>query len=133
MTAHSTEVTAGPWRRDGSQLHTGTGEETYQLVGDKDGEYPTVFISSYCRTEAEINQLNANVDLILAAINTCFTINPGNPLAVAEGIVPIIETADEVCKLRDLVHGQNAVEKITDYINAVEKLRALLSRIRSKK
>ena len=38
---------------------------------------------------------DANTALIVAAVNSCFAINPSNPLAVAEGLPELVEALRE--------------------------------------
>jgi hypothetical protein len=67
------KTTPAPWRRDGSQIGSslaGCGvEHTAYIVGGKDGQHPTIFVSSYCRTKRDVAQFEENVALILRAVN----------------------------------------------------------------
>ena len=60
--------TPTPWRRDGSQIGP-LGSHVAYVVGGKGGAYPTIFIESYCTTPEEVEQFEANVNLILKAVN----------------------------------------------------------------
>ena len=64
--------TPTPWRRDGTQVSPAPVkgmEVCAYLVGGRDGSHPTIFVSSYVRTKKERDQFEANVELILKAVN----------------------------------------------------------------
>lgn len=56
-----------PWRRDGSIISGN--KHTAFLVGGKDAQHPTIFVESKCSTPCEVEQFEANVDLIILAVN----------------------------------------------------------------
>lgn len=66
------EPTPRPWRKDGlitSSVLTGGKQVCRAIVGGRDGEHPTLFIESILFDREDTEQFEANVDLILAAVN----------------------------------------------------------------
>lgn len=61
------KATPRPWRDDGSQIQGDY--QTRMLVGGEDGDHPTIFIESQCTTADEIEQFEANFELIRRSVN----------------------------------------------------------------
>lgn len=138
-----TAVTPMPWRRDGSSVNP-SGEHAVYLVGGNDGEHPTIFIASYCRTQEDKDQFEANVDAVIALTEAAASINPTNPKAVADEIgeafaqiTALVEKAPferpEVFDDWGYVGDTRDDDASTAYdqalFDAAKPLRALLSRI----
>lgn len=83
--------TPGPWKREwggccGEEIYAPGNLWAVSVLGphnDDSGEATPGFPS---QADCE-----ANAALIVAAVNSCFAINPDNPLAVAEGMGEVVE------------------------------------------
>lgn len=69
--------TSGPWNAQGHGLY-----KNEDIIG--------VITAPL---EAKMAEGKANARLIVAAVNACFTINPSNPLAVAEAMPELVGAA----------------------------------------
>lgn len=109
-----TEVTAGPWRLQRTQ-HNGI-NGAWIVGGDN------IVCRITPKADKSLSQKETDAELILSAINACFSINPQDPLAVAR------EIGEAFRIVRVLIESQVTKE----LLDAARDGRALLSRIEGK-
>jgi hypothetical protein len=71
----------------------------------------------------------ANAKLIIAAVNACISLNPSNPMAVAEGLPQVIKEIKGAKRALTLIKGWIPNEVFIRYLGAVARLKDALSAI----
>jgi hypothetical protein len=75
----------------------------------------------------------ANANLIVAAVNACFAINPENPLAVAEALPELVEALRLSVSYMGKAEADGfCLECARPIGHAIEKVRAALAKIEAK-
>jgi hypothetical protein len=78
--------TPGPWVVNQNRPVAGCNGDIAITTG-----HESIVAVAFVRPDVE-----ANAALIVAAVNACFTINPDNPLAVAEALPEIVKMARDI-------------------------------------
>ena len=97
-------ITKGEWVRDDPNFHL-------IAVLDDEGAYKYIANCdpySWSYSDMSDEEMEANANLIVSAVNACVKVNKDNPVAVAEGIVDLYE----VCKeMRNFLYGYSENKK----------------------
>ena len=76
---------------------------------------------------------DANAALIVAAVNSCFAINPSNPLAVAEALPELVEACRELIAAIDAgIQSRTLLECEGKPGSVMSRIRAALAKIEVK-
>jgi len=79
---------------------------------------------AFCCGTGPSEEDDANARLIVAAVNSCFAINPDNPLAVAEALPGLTGALKEIMRgegafnLEPMRHAENCIENMKDIARA---------------
>ena len=104
--------TPGPWKWN-------TAAGIYGINGKR---CVNVFVQDEINLPLE--EMDANAALIVAAVNSCFAINPSNPLAVAEALPGLTGALKEIMRgegafnLEPMRHAENCIENMKDIARA---------------
>jgi len=111
--------TAGPWVRSGFEVY---------------GKNETPLVADCARFNVLVREeIQANIALIVAAVNGCFAVNPDNPLAVAEALPELVKACRGLTSQSKEVSEEEG-KSINDWDLAydLDPLRAALAKLEAK-
>ena len=117
--------TPGPWTATPSYINLGE----WEIYGNEDGDNAQHIGS----IEAEgTEQAEANAALIVAAVNSCFAVNPDNPLAVAEALREIVDIVRGFVFISDNEKRDPCESNRNAKTILIEQARAALAKLEAK-
>jgi len=119
--------TKGPWKRAGREP-----ERHAVRIVNKDG----MLVAEARAAGGPWFEADGNALLIIAAVNSCFQINPDNPLAVAEALPELVEAARDLWLKTALIpvdwKNPEAKELSANAVQSMDAVHAALAKIGAK-